>query len=100
VYALAAIAYRALTGEAPFTGPMPAILTSILQDMPKAPSSIAPLPRAVDYVLAIGLAKAPAQRFQTAFEFAAAFNMAATDNLSAPLTKRAKDVLGAQPYAR
>jgi eukaryotic-like serine/threonine-protein kinase len=99
VYALAAIAYRALTGEAPFMGGMAAILRRIADDMPKAPSSLAPLPRAVDYVLALGLAKRQKQRFQTAFELAAALNMAAADRLSPQLTKRAQELLRVHPYA-
>jgi serine/threonine-protein kinase len=93
VYALSAIAYRALTGEAPFAGAMPGVLKNILEDNPTPPSSVLMLPRAIDYVLAIGLAKAPEQRFQSAFELAAAFSMAATDHLSDALTKRAKELL-------
>jgi serine/threonine-protein kinase len=99
VYALAAIAYRALTGEPPFSGGMPVILRRIVDDMPKAPSSIVQLPRAVDCVLALGLAKARSQRFQTAFELAAALNMAAADRLSPQLTRRADELLRTQPYA-
>jgi serine/threonine-protein kinase len=100
IYALAAITYRALTGEAPFSGRMPAILKCILEEMPRAPSSFLDLPRHIDYVLAIGLAKDRTQRFQSAFEFAAAFTMATGNNLSAGLTKRAKDLLTVLPYAK
>jgi tRNA A-37 threonylcarbamoyl transferase component Bud32 len=100
IYALAAIAYRSLTGEAPFSGRMPGILKSILEEMPRAPSSFLDLPRHIDYVLAIGLAKDRRQRFQNAFEFAAAFAMAAGNNLSSGLTKRAKDLLADLPYAK
>lgn len=100
VYALAAIAYRALTGEAPFLGRMPAVLKSITDDMPKAPSSIADLPRQVDYVLALGLAKDRRQRFQSAFELAGAFTMAAGNKLSVSLIRRAKDQLRVLPYAK
>jgi tRNA A-37 threonylcarbamoyl transferase component Bud32 len=100
IYALAAITYRALTGEAPFSGRMPSILKSILEEMPRAPSSFVDLPRHVDYVLAIGLAKDRSQRFQSAFEFAAAFAMAAGNNLSSGLTKRAKELLARLPYAK
>jgi serine/threonine-protein kinase len=100
VYALSAVAYRALTGEAPFGGALPGVLQSILEEMPKAPSGALMLPRAIDYVLAIGLAKAPEQRFQSAFELAAAFHMAATDHLSVALSKRAKELLSAQPWAK
>lgn len=100
VYALAAITYRALTGEPPFSGRMPGILKSILEEMPRAPSSFLDLPRHIDYVLAIGLAKQRSQRFQSAFEFAAAFAMAAGNNLSSGLTRRAKELLNVLPYAK
>jgi serine/threonine-protein kinase len=100
IYALAAITYRALTGEAPFTGRMPGILRSITDEMPRAPSSVAEVPRQIDYVLAIGLAKDRADRFQSAFELAAAFTMAAGNNLNAGLIKKAKLLLRALPYAR
>ena len=100
VYALAAIAYRALTGEPPFTGKMPAILKNITDDMPKAPSSAADLPRDVDLVLALGLAKQRSDRFQSAFELAAALAMASGNNLGASLVRRAKALLNAQPYTR
>jgi eukaryotic-like serine/threonine-protein kinase len=100
IYALAAITYRALTGEAPFSGRMPGILRSILEEMPRAPSSVVELPRQLDYVLAIGLAKDRAARFQSTFEFAAAFTMAASNNLNASLAKRAKELLRALPYSK
>jgi eukaryotic-like serine/threonine-protein kinase len=98
IYALAAITYRALTGEAPFTGRMPAILQAITNDMPHAPSQRAELPHHIDYVLALGLAKDRRQRFQSAFEFAAAFALAAGNNLSGSLARRAKELLAAHPY--
>lgn len=100
IYALAAITYRALTGEAPFTGRMPSILQAITNDMPRAPSQRVELPHHIDYVLALGLAKDRSQRFQSAFEFAAAFALAAGNNLSGGLTRRAKEVLSAHPYEK
>jgi serine/threonine-protein kinase len=100
IYALAAIAYRALTGEAPFTGRMPAILQAICSDMPKAPSARRELPQHIDYVIVLGLAKDRTQRFQSAFEFAAAFALASGNNLNANLVKRAKEVLTAHPYEK
>jgi hypothetical protein len=99
IYALAAITYRALTGEAPFTGRMPGILRSIAEEMPKAPSSVAELPRHMDYVLAIGLAKDKRDRFESVFELAAACTMAAANNLNAGLVKRAKLLLKQRPFA-
>jgi tRNA A-37 threonylcarbamoyl transferase component Bud32 len=99
IYALSAIAYRALTGDAPVSGQLPAILRLILEQMPRTPSSLAPLPRDIDYVLAIGLAKRREDRFQTALELSAAFTMAASGNLSSGMVRRAKALLHEQPYA-
>ena len=100
IYALSAIAYRALTGEAPFSGQLPAILRTITEQMPRAPSSYGEVPRDVDYVLALGLAKKREDRFQSAFELSAAFAMAAGGHLNAALVKRAKTVLTALPYEK
>jgi len=100
LYALSAIAYRCLTGEPPFSGQLPAILRTITEQMPRVPSSYAELPRDIDYVLAIGLAKKRSERFQTAFELSAAFAMAAGNHLSPALVKRAKGLLTALPYER
>jgi eukaryotic-like serine/threonine-protein kinase len=100
LYALSAIAYRCLTGEPPFGGQLPAILRTITEQMPRAPSSYGELPRDIDYVLAIGLAKKRSERFQTAFELSAAFAMAAGGHLSAALVKRAKGLLAALPYEK
>jgi serine/threonine-protein kinase len=73
LYALAAIAYRAITGHPPFTGKDAATtLYHVVYDMPRRPSELAELPPDVDAVLAIALAKNPDDRFFTAFEFAGA----------------------------
>jgi serine/threonine-protein kinase len=100
LYALSAIAYRALTGEAPFGGQLPAILRTIAEQMPRAPSVVAELPREVDYVLAIGLAKVRSDRFQSAAELASALAQAASGKLDPTLVKRAKTLLSALPYAK
>lgn len=100
IYALSAIAYRALTGEPPFTGRIPGILKQITDEMPRAPSSFVTLPQHIDYVIALGLAKDRRQRFQSAFELSAAFTMAAGGNLSPALVARARALLEATPYAR
>jgi serine/threonine-protein kinase len=71
LYALAAIAYRVLTGHAPFSGGEIAdMLYRVVHTAPRRPSALASLPHEVDLVLAIGLAKDPADRFATAAELA------------------------------
>ncbi|HEX3760473.1 MAG TPA: serine/threonine-protein kinase [Kofleriaceae bacterium] len=74
LYALAAIAYRALTGHAPHaSGDLAETLYRVVHTSPRRPSDLAPLlPHEVDLVLAIGLAKRPADRFRSADELAGA----------------------------
>jgi serine/threonine-protein kinase len=71
VYALAAISYRCLTGRPPFSGKdLPTTLYNVCYSMPPQPSLVAELPHAVDSVLAVGLAKTAAERFESAGELA------------------------------
>ena len=73
LYALAAIAYRALTGHPPFAaGEIAETLYKVVHTRPRRPSDIADVPPEVDLVLAIGMAKNPDARFATAAELAAA----------------------------
>jgi serine/threonine-protein kinase len=73
LYALAAIAYRALTGQPPFAaGEIAETLYKVVHTRPRRPSDIADVPPEVDLVLAIGMAKNPDARFATAAELAAA----------------------------
>jgi serine/threonine-protein kinase len=68
LYALAAIAYRALTGHAPHaSGDLAETLYRVVHASPRRPSDLAPrLPHDVDLVLAIGLARRPGDRFRSA----------------------------------
>ena len=68
--------------------------------MPRAPSSFAELPREVDYVLAIGLAKQRADRFQSATALAEALAQAALGELRPELIKQAKTLLASLPYGK
>jgi eukaryotic-like serine/threonine-protein kinase len=73
LYALAAIAYRALTGHPPYAGREVAqTIYKVVHVAPPRPSSVATLPSELDLVLAIGMAKDPAKRFATAAELAEA----------------------------
>lgn len=78
VFSLGAVVYRALSGRPPFPGDdMPRILFDIAYRDPPPISELAPtLPREVDAVMAVALAKRPEQRFQTAIEFASALQTA------------------------
>jgi serine/threonine-protein kinase len=71
VYALAVIAYRALTGYPAFSGTdTPAVMFAVAHRMPERPSEIAPLPPQIDDVLSVGMAKDTTHRFESARELA------------------------------
>lgn len=73
VYALGAVAFRALTGEAPFRGAdMGAVLYQVIHTKPPQPSKLVPVPAAVDAVFARALAKSPSDRPSSAVELAIA----------------------------
>jgi eukaryotic-like serine/threonine-protein kinase len=95
LFSLGAVVYRALTGQPPFRGAdMPAVLFEVVYCAPPQPSKIAPgLPEAIDLVLAIALAKDPADRFGSARTFRDALADAATGRLAPELQRRATDVL-------
>ena len=77
LYALAAIAYRALTSTPPYAaGEIAETLYRVVHTVPRRPSDLASLPPDVDLVLAIGLAKDPAHRFQSAGDFSDALTAA------------------------
>jgi len=90
LYAVAAIAYRALTGHPPFSGgELAEMLYRVVHTAPRRPTDLAPrLPHEVDLVLAIGLAKQPGDRFTTAAELADALAAALDGTLSAAVRHR------------
>lgn len=77
VYALAAVAYRCITGRQPFTAPdTPALLFQVIHEIAPAPSTIVAGSAALDAVFARALAKTPDDRYATAGELAAALDAA------------------------
>ena len=99
VYSLAAILYRAVTGHPAFTGKdVPTTLYDVVFRIPTQPSMLIALPADVDRVLAIGLAKAPADRFATALELASWFAAAVHGGLSHEQRRRGDDLLGRHPW--
>jgi hypothetical protein len=90
LYALAAVAYRALTGHAPFAAnDVAETLYRVVHTRPVRPSLLAPeLPRDVDLVLAIGLASPKHERFASAGELAMALRLATERALPADLRAR------------
>jgi len=72
VYSLGVVLYEMLAGEPPFTGPTTqAILARQLTETPRPLRQIrGTIPEGLDHAALKALAKAPADRFQTAAEFA------------------------------
>jgi serine/threonine-protein kinase len=102
LYALAAIAYRVLTGYTPFSGDSVAdLLYRVVHSGPRRPTVLVKLPADVDLALAIGLAKDPRARFATAAELADALERALAGTLDEPQRARGRalDTAGAWALA-
>ena len=100
IYALGAVAYELLVGEPPITGPTPeAVLARVLVERPRAIRTVRDtVPAAVEAAILKALAKAPADRFRTAGEFAAALMASAPRATAAthrPRARAARLTLGA-----
>lgn len=78
VYSLACVLHECLTGSKPYPGSsVEQQITAHLTGPPPRPSSVQPgVPAAFDQVVAKGMAKDPAQRYQSAGELAAAARQA------------------------
>jgi serine/threonine-protein kinase len=100
LFALGVIAYRALTGHPAFDGTTTAeILYKVVHAMPARPTTVTPLPAAFDQVLAIALAKEPADRFESVADLTQALEGAASDHLASHLRARAQRLLGKLPWS-
>ncbi|MCA9640186.1 MAG: serine/threonine protein kinase, partial [Myxococcales bacterium] len=106
IFALGVNVYRALTGRPAFTGPdMMATLYNVVHVQPVRPSDVVRLgtpeqERALDFVLALALAKDPARRFSSATLFAAALRDASQGRLDQRLEVDAQALIQAQPWGR
>jgi serine/threonine-protein kinase len=99
LYALAAIVYRCLVGRPPYAGKdLPSLLYQAIHEMPVRPSVLASVPKSVEYVLAVGLAKNRDDRFDSGADMCAALRAASNGELSEALTKRAQRLLTAHPW--
>ena len=100
VYALAAVAYRSLTGQPPFAAREVAeTLYRVVHTAPRRPSELVTVSPDLELVLAIGLAKAPDQRFNSAAELAAAFTSAATNSLSPALREHGQALVANEAWS-
>ncbi len=94
LFAFAAVLYRAMTGRPPFqSANIVAAIDEVLHVRPPPPSSIVPaLPRAVDAVMAVALAKAPEHRYGSAAELVNELAVAADGSVS-DITRSRSDSL-------
>jgi eukaryotic-like serine/threonine-protein kinase len=91
LYALAAILYRALTGQPPYAGGEVAeTLYRVVHTRPRRPSEVAKLPPEVDVVLAIGMARDRDDRFRTAAELVEALRAAFAGALPPAIVERGR----------
>ena len=100
IFSLGVVVYRALTGRPAFTGAdMPQAVFQVVYGMPPRPSELVPgLPREVDDVLAIALAKRPEERFASAPELAQALRAATEGRLGAEFRARGAAVVASYPW--
>jgi serine/threonine-protein kinase len=100
VFSLGAVAYRVVTGRRPFAGQdVPQMLFQVVFMQPLRPRDVAPsVPRDVESVLAIALAKNPDDRFASAEEFGEAFTLATKGKLPEMLRIRAEKLLNELPW--
>ena len=68
IYALGGVAFYLLTGRAPFAGEPMAVMIHHVRTPPPAPSSLAPVPAALEAVVLACLEKDPARRPPTALD--------------------------------
>ena len=101
LFALGAVLFRVLTGRPPFSGAGPVqVLYEVVHRQPQRPTELAPeIPRAVELVLAVALAKSPRHRFATGAQLFNAMRAAAADELPQSLEARARRILKANPWA-
>lgn len=102
VFSLDAVLYRAATGRPPFSGSdLPQILFEIVYSTPPRPSGVVDsLPRDLDRVIAIALAKQPGDRFASAAELADAVAAALEDRLPHAVRARADAVIARAPWGQ
>ena len=100
ICALAAVAYRCLTGRHPFSGTdTPALLYAIVHTAPVRPSALVDVHVDVDRWIARAMAKDRDDRYATATELAHELGAALRGGFSAKLRKTADALIAALPWS-
>jgi hypothetical protein len=99
LYALAAIAYRCITGHLPYRAKdVPTIMYQVVYKMPIRPTALVDVPDDVDLVLLIAMAKNPGRRFASAAELTSAIDDGLRGRLSEELRARARELTPEHPW--
>jgi serine/threonine-protein kinase len=99
LYALAAIAYRCLTGHLPYRAKdVPTILYNVVYEMPVRPSALIEVNPDIDDFLLVAMAKSPEHRFASADEMAASLEDAMRGKLPPELRERASELSHLHPW--
>ncbi|RLB61911.1 MAG: hypothetical protein DRI90_10290 [Deltaproteobacteria bacterium] len=99
LYALAAIAYRAITGTPPFSGNEVAkVLYRVAYQQPLCPGELTRIPVDLELVLALGMAKERGDRFAKVEHFAAAMRAAREGQLEDETRSRGWALLRSYPW--
>ncbi|RKH53905.1 serine/threonine-protein kinase, partial [Corallococcus aberystwythensis] len=99
IYALGVLLFELLTGTPPFHGSADEVREGHVSQRPPRMSERAPVPVALDAVVARCLAKAPAERYASAEEVLAAFEAACAEEVALPGVVGARDARPAQALA-
>ncbi|MBZ4333118.1 protein kinase [Corallococcus interemptor] len=99
IYALGVLLFELLTGTPPFHGTPDEVREGHVSQRPPRVSERAPVPVALDAVVARCLAKEPAERYASAEEVLAAFEAACAEGPSLPAVVGARDARPAQGLA-
>jgi eukaryotic-like serine/threonine-protein kinase len=101
IFSLGSLLYETVTGRLPFGGPTPlAVMHRIATETPPAPSSIrAGVPVAFDHLIAMCMAKNPAQRPDRAAEVAEALQaLAVPPKIAATLPRDSRRIVAVVPF--
>ena len=99
IYSLGVILYRLVTGVPVVRpGDVPAMLHEVVYKVPQQPSQVTDVPPQVEAVIAVALAKDPADRFASAGELARALDDASGARLDRAVGDRAARVIAKTPW--